>query len=337
MDLFLTFIGTSASVPTAARGTPAILIARGGARWLVDCGEGTQRQLLRSGLGLVDVDLILITHLHGDHYLGLPGLLKTYGLRGRERALVIAGPPGLVAMLETLRLVFGRLPYEVELLEVAPGILWRGEGARWEAFPTDHGMHHSFGYALVEDERPGAFDKEAALSLGVPEGPLFGQLQRGGEVVVDGHVVRPADVLGPARAGRRIVLSGDTRPCVATQEAARGADLLVHEATQLDGDRERAVETFHTTALEAGALARAAGVRLLALTHLSTRFGPREARREAEREFPRVVVPWDFDQVEVPFPERGEPMFHPAAERPSGRLAHSAASAEPATVTSDDL
>ena len=338
MDLFLTFLGTSASVPTAARGTSALLIARGGARWLVDCGEGTQRQLLRSGLGLVDLDLVLVTHLHGDHYLGLPGLLKTYGLRGRERPLLIVGPPGLVALVDRLGVVFGTLPFSLELAETGPGELWRGDGARLEAFPTDHGPRPSLGFALVEDARPGAFDVAAAVALGVPEGPLWGRLQRGEPVGArDGSPVRPDQVLGPPRPGRRVVLTGDTRPCEATLAAARGATVLVHEATLLDEDRERARETGHSTAREAAALGREADVRLLALTHLSSRFGPREARREAEQEFTRVVVPWDFDQIEVPFPERGDPRLLPAEPTPARRARTAVASAEPATVSDDDL
>jgi ribonuclease Z len=336
VDLHVTFLGTAASVPSAARGTSATLVTRGGARWLVDCGEGTQRQFLRSGLGLMDLELILLTHLHGDHVLGLPGLLKTYGLRGREAPLHLIGPPGLLALLQAFAPVIGRLPYPLLAREEGPGPVWMADGAEVHAYPTDHGVR-SQGYALVEDQRPGEFDVAAARGLGVPEGPLWGRLQRGGEVVApDGAVVRPEQVLGAPRRGRRVVITGDTRPCAATLEAARGADLLVHEATLLDEDRERAVETRHSTVLEAAALGRAAEVRLLALTHLSSRFGPREARREAERELDRVVVPWDFDQIEIPFPERGGPRLLPAEPGPAPRRARTTAvSGEPATVPTD--
>lgn len=331
MDLFVTFIGTAASVPTAARGTAATLIARGGERWLVDCGEGTQRQLLRSGLGLVDLDVVLLTHLHGDHYLGLPGLLKTFGLRGRERPLRLVGPRGLARLVEVLRPVIGRTPFIVELQELDErevSTAWRDDGVRIEAFPTRHSVP-SVGYALVEDDRPGQFDIQAAAALGVPAGPLFGVLQRGGEVSTpDGRVVRPEQVLGPPRRGRRVVISGDTEPCAGTLEAARGADVLVHEATFLDDERERARETRHTTAREAAALAREADVGLLALTHLSSRFGPREIRAEAEAVFPSVIVPRDFDGLEIPFAERGAPLVHAARSR-AGRDATSDA---PATV-----
>lgn len=338
MDLFVTFIGTAASVPSAARGTSATLVARGGDRWLVDCGEGTQRQLLRSGLGLVDLDLVLLTHLHGDHYLGLPGLLKTYGLRGRDRPLRVGGPRGLVRLVDRLRVIFGRTPFPLELAEWDPGTVWTAEGARIEAFPTDHTVG-SLGYALVEDDRPGAFDVDAARALEIPSGPLFGRLQRGEDVTLDdGRVVRPGDVLGTPRPGRRVVFSGDTRPCATTLAAARGASLLVHEATFTEEERDRASETGHATAAQAAALAREAGVDLLALTHLSTRSHPREIRREAEGEFRRVVVPRDFDQIEIPFRERGEPVVRSLRDRPPPPPETVVeTSEERATVSGDDL
>ncbi|HVH00931.1 MAG TPA: ribonuclease Z [Miltoncostaeaceae bacterium] len=337
MDLQVSMVGTAASVPTAARGTAATLIARGGERWLIDCGEGTQRQLLRSGLGLVDIDLLLITHLHGDHYLGLPGMLKTFGLRGRERPLVVAGPRGLYRLLEVLRPVIGRTPFSVEVEELDEryaGVTATGEGYRIEHVPARHTVP-SLAFALVEDERPGAFDVAAAQALGVEEGPAFGVLQRGGELTVaGGRTVRPPDVMGPPRQGRTIVVSGDTEPCDAVLEASRRASVLVHEATFLDEERERARETRHSTAREAAALGREADVGLLVLTHLSSRHAPREVREEAEAEFARVLVPRDFDRVEVPFPERGGPVVHHARGRRGGA---DAPSETPATVAPIDL
>jgi ribonuclease Z len=339
MDLQVCMVGTSASVPTAARGTAATLIARGGERWLVDCGEGTQRQLLRSGLGLVDLDLLLITHLHGDHYLGLPGLLKTYGLRGRERPLRIAGPRGLARLLDVLRPVIGRTAFPLEIDELDErylGVVTADAGYRLEHLPSRHTVP-SLAFALVEDERPGAFDVAAARALGVAPGPDFGVLQRGGEVVTaEGRTVRPEEVLGPPRRGRTVVVSGDTEPCESVLDAARGASLLVHEATFLDEERDRARETRHSTAREAAALAREAGVGLLVLTHLSTRHAAREVREEAEREFAPVLVPRDFDRVEVPFAERGEPIVHAARSGPR-RGAPDTPSEPPATVTPIDL
>lgn len=312
MDLVVTFLGTAASVPTRGRGTAATLIARGGERWLFDCGEGTQRQFLRSGLGLVDVDLILLTHLHGDHFLGLPGLIKTFGLRGRARPLRVVGPRGLGELANRLGPIIGRTPYRLTVDEISAGVVHETDGAVIEAFHTDHGVP-SLGYAMVESQRPGAFDVAAAGALGIPAGPLFGRLQHGECVTLDnGREVRPDQVLGEPRRGRRIVISGDTRPCEATRFAASGADLLIHEATFLHEELDRARETRHTTAQEAATLARDAGVQLVALTHLSSRCMPREIRAQAETVFQNVVVPRDFDQVELPFRERGAPRFHRA-------------------------
>ena len=342
MDLFVTFIGTAASVPSASRGTSATVVARGGERWLVDCGEGTQRQLLRSGAGLVDLDLILLTHLHGDHYLGLPGLLKTYGLRGRDRPLKVGGPPGLLRLVEQLRSIFGRTPFPLEFVEWDPGTVWETDGARIEAFPTEHSIN-SFGYVLIEDDRPGAFDLDAARALAVPPGPLFGRLQQGHEITLDdGRVVHPRDVLGQPRAGRRVVFSGDTSPCATTLAVSRGASLLVHEATFVEEERDRAAETGHSTAAQAARLAKEADVELLALTHISTRSHPREIRHEAAAEFPRVVVPRDFDQVEIPFRERGAPIVRSLRDRPKpaaevGAATEAGAPKDRATISTDDL
>jgi ribonuclease Z len=307
VDLDLVFLGTSGSVPTAKRGLAGTLLRRGGERILVDCGEGTQRQLLRSSVGLVELPEIFLTHYHADHYLGLPGMLKTFSLRGREVPLTVYGPPGLKELFGILRRVFGRLSYELTLVELGPGDVVGRDDYRIEAFAVEHGVSAN-GYALVEEPRPGRFDLAAAKGLGVPEGPLFGRLQAGESVQLpDGAAVGPEQVLGPARPGRKIVLAGDTRATGSVLEAARDAEVLVHEATFAVEERERADETLHATATSAAELAAAAGVRLLALTHLSNRyFGP-EIVREARAVFPETVVPKDFDIIDVRFPERGGP------------------------------
>lgn len=321
MELFVTLLGTAASVPTAARGTSATLIARGGERWLIDCGEGTQRQLLRAGIGLVELDLLLLTHLHGDHYLGLPGLLKTYGLRGRERPLRIVGPTGLERLFTTMGPLIGRLPFRLELDERSPTrseSVWEGEGARIVPFATRHSVP-SMGYAVIEDDRPGVFDVGAAAALGVTPGPEFGVLQRGGTITTPaGRVVHPHEVMGEQRLGRRVLVTGDTEPCGATLDLADAASVLIHEATFLDADRDRARDTHHSTAREAAVLAREADVDLLVLTHLSSRNTPREVRDEALGVFPRTVVARDFDRIEVPFAERGEPIVASPRGRPEG-------------------
>lgn len=307
MDLDLVFFGTSGSVPTAQRAPSSLLVRRGGERLLFDCGEGTQRQMLRSSVGLIELREVFVSHFHADHYLGLPGMLKTFALRGREVPLTIYGPPGLKDLFSALRRVFGKLPYELELVELRPGeVLDRGD-YNLVTFPVAHGVQ-SLGFALIEHPRPGRFDVQAADALGVPSGPERGLLQVGESVTTsDGRVITPDDVLGPPRPGRKLVLSGDTAPTATVLEAARGAEVLVHEATFLDEERERAQETAHSTALEAAEVARDAEVGLLALTHLSNRyFGP-EVVREARTIFAETVVPRDFDVIDVPFPERGAP------------------------------
>lgn len=297
-------------MPTAQRAPAAFLLRRGGEKLLFDCAEGTQRQLQRSVVGLPDLEEIYLTHLHADHFLGLPGMLKTFALRGREQpGLTVYGPEGVKHLFGKLRPFLGRLPYALTLVEVEPGeSLERGE-YRIDAFAVDHGVS-AVGYAVVEHERPGRFDVEAADALGVPPGRERGILQGGEPVTLsDGRVITPDAVLGPGRPGRKVVLTGDTAPHPGVVQAAHKADLLVHEATFAAEEKERARETLHATAAEAAEVARLAEVRLLALTHVSTRyFGP-ELAREAREIFPDTVVPRDFDLIEVPFAERGAPQL----------------------------
>ena len=307
MDLDLVFLGTSGSMPTAQRAPSAMLLRRGGERLLFDCAEGTQRQLLRSNVGLIELREIFLTHYHADHYLGLPGMLKTFALRGREAPITIYGPRGLTDLFASLRRIFGKLTYRYELVELEPGeVLERGE-YQLATFPVDHGVS-ALGYALVERPRPGRFDADAADALDIPEGPERGALQGGESVTLpDGRVITPDTVLGPPRPGRKVVIAADTAYARSVVEAARGADLLVHEATFAEEERERAHETLHSTALEAAQVARNAEVGLLALTHLSNRYFGGEIEREAQTAFPDTVVPRDLDIIVVPFQERGAP------------------------------
>jgi ribonuclease Z len=309
MDLDVVFLGTAGSMPTARRSPTALLVRRGGERLLFDCGEGSQRQFLRSTLGLVDLSEIFLTHYHADHYLGLPGMLKTFSLRGRELPLTVFGPPGLNDLFASLRKIFGRLTFALELVELKPGDKLERDGYLLETFAVEHGIS-ALGYALVELPWPGRFDVERADSLGVPPGRERGALQRGEEIsLADGTAVRPEQVLGPARPGRKLVISGDTAAARTVVEAARDADLLIHEATFCEEERERANETRHSTAVQAAQVALAARVKMLALTHVSTRyFGP-EVLREARGVFAATAVPKDFDIIELPFKERGEPQL----------------------------
>jgi ribonuclease Z len=305
MDMDLVFLGTGGSVPTARRSTACVLARIGGERLVFDCGEGSQRQMQRS-TGLVQVDEIYVTHLHADHYLGIPGLLKTYDLNGRERGMRVIGPPGLFDLFKALRRIFGRLGYEVDLIELEPGEAVRHDGYEVSAFEVAH-TTRGYGYALVEDERPGRFDPEAAERLGVAAGPDFKRLQDGEPVEGAAGTVAPEQVMGAARPGRKVVFSGDTRPCDMTGVAAHEAQLLVHDSSFADAELARAAETGHSTGRQAAALAAAAAVDMLALVHISSRYDVRAVLAEAQEEFPRTVAPRDFDLIEVPFPERGEP------------------------------
>lgn len=323
MDMDLVFLGTGGSAPTARRSTACLLARVGGDRLLFDCGEGSQRQMQRS-TGLVQVDSIFVTHLHADHYLGIPGLLKTYDLNDRERPLRIVGPPGLIDLFGALRRVFGRIGYEVELTELDPNEVVRHDGYEVRAFEVSHRMR-AYGYALVEDERPGRFDPEEAARLGVSPGPDFKRLQSG--EAVDG--VSPEQVMGETRRGRKFVISGDTAPCEMTRIAAHEAQLLVHDASFADEESDRARETGHSTGRQAAALAAEAEVELLALVHISSRYDVRSVLAEAQEEFKPTFAPRDFDLVEIPFPERGEPRLVERGARARRGEATSAAPAEP--------
>ena len=307
-------------MPTAQRAPAALLVRRGGDRLLFDCAEGTQRQLLRSTVGLVDLQEVFLTHFHADHVLGLPGMLKTFALRGRELPLTIYGPRGLVDLLTSLKRVVGKLSYDVKLVELTPGDTLERDGFRLATFGVSHGVS-ALGWSLIERMRPGRFDVEAADALGVPA-VLRGRLQRGEAIALDGRTVEPDQVLGPPRDGRKLVLTGDTAPSDEVVEAAWGADVLVTEATFADDERERAVETLHQTAAQAAEVAQRAAVTMLALTHLSNRYFGGEIAKEARAIFPETVVPKDFDVIEVPFRERGQPQLvkggaaHPAAADP---------------------
>ena len=310
MDLSVFFAGTAGSIPTARRGLPAALVRRGGHRILFDCGEGTQRQLV-SSVGLMDLTEIFITHFHADHWLGLPGMLKTFDLRGRERPLAVHGPPGLRELVVLALRLAGRVRFELELVELEPGEVLARDGYRIAAIPVSH-RGSAYAYVLFEDERPGVFDPAAASRLGLAPGPEFGRVQRGETI----RGVTPEQVMGESRPGRKIAVSGDTRPCEALRVAAHGADLLIHESTFAREESERAQETAHSTAEQAATLAKQADVRMLALTHFSTRYPVGVLRAEARAIFEPTVTPRDFDTIEIPFPERGEPELVRWEDRP---------------------
>ncbi len=303
--LRLTFLGTSAAQPTVARNLSGLAVRHERELLLFDCGEGTQRQMIRYGTGF-DVAAIFFTHFHADHYLGAIGFLRTLSMLGRDRPLDLYGPRPARRLLEVMLFTGTDEPsFEVAIHEMEPGAAVRRDGCELKCFPVDHRIP-AVGWVLQEDARPGRFHPDRARALGIPEGPLFGELQRGRSVELGGRTVRPGEVVDPARRGRRFVVTGDTQPCPAIAEAARGADILVHEATFGDPEQQRARETKHSTAREAGRGAQQAGARRLVLTHLSTRYDqdPSPLLAQAREEFQgEIAVAYDGMVIEVPLPE----------------------------------
>jgi ribonuclease Z len=302
--LSLTFLGTSAARPTIERNVSALALQRDGETLLFDCGEGTQRQMMRYGVSFA-LSEIFFTHFHADHFLGMIGLVRTLGLQGREEPLRLYGPRGAKQVLNNAMLLgVEKVPFGVEIREVKPGaVIGERNGYAITPFATDHGAG-SIGYALVESDRYGKFDPEKARALAIPEGPLWGKLQRGETIeLADGRTLTADSVVGPRRPGRKVVITGDTAPCASVVDAAAGADLLVHEATFGEEEKERAKETFHSTAREAAQVAKAAQVRKLVLTHLSARYSisAEELVREAREVFADVAAAKDGLVVDVPF------------------------------------
>jgi ribonuclease Z len=309
MEFSVFFAGTGGSMPTQRRGLPALLIRRGGDRILVDCGEGTQRQLLRS-IGLTDVDEIFITHLHADHWLGLPGMLKTFDMRGRDIPLYLHGPRGLKDLVEGIMRYAGATSYDLYVVELEDAEILERDGYEIESVAVSH-RGPALAYVFHEYDRPGVFDPDKARKAGLTEGPDFGRVQRG--ETVDG--VSPEQVMGPTRPGRKLTISGDTRPCEALREAAYKSDVLIHESTFAIEEAERAHQTGHSTASQAAGVALKAEVKLLALNHLSIRYPVSVLRDEAREIFPNTVLPRDFDTLEIPYAERGEPALVRWSER----------------------
>lgn len=294
------FLGTAASRPTVGRNVSGIAVQREGDSILLDCGEGTQRQIMRFGSGF-SFSHIFITHGHADHFLGLPGLLRTMGLQGREEPMTIYCPGPTVELLQAaVRMGIERLAFPIEVRGLRRGDRVGFDGWAMHAYDVDHGVP-ALGYALVEELRLGRFDVEMARRLGVPEGPLFGRLHRGEAVEVDGREIAPGEVVGPPRPGRKVVYTGDTRPSRTTAQMAMGADLLIHDATFGQEEKKRAWETRHSTAAEAAGVAARAKVKRLVLTHLSARYAdsPKVLEEQARAIFPASVVARDGLEIEI--------------------------------------
>ncbi len=300
----ITFLGTAAARPTVGRNVSSLIVQREGDVMMFDCGEGTQRQMMRYGTGFT-LREIFFSHLHADHFLGVIGLLRTMGLQAREEPIDLWTPRGTEATLkQAVELGVERVPFEVRIHGLDAGEAVERGAYAVVPFRTQHGGR-SLGYAVVEHERLGRFDAAKAREMGIPEGPLWGKLHHGEAVEVDGRVFRPEDVVGPPRPGRRVVYTGDTRPCASTREAAAGADLLIHEATFAQDESDRAQATGHSTARGAAEVAAQAGALRLALTHFSPRYAddPRILEREARAVFPEAVAAFDGLTLEIPYRE----------------------------------
>jgi ribonuclease Z len=314
MPFSIRFLGTSAARPTVERGVSALAVVREGETLLFDCGEGTQRQMMRYGISF-GLDDVFFTHTHSDHVLGLTGLLRTMALQGRTEPLRLWGPRGSAKVLrQCIGLGGDRLTYNVTVTEIDAGAALQRKDYRIVTFPVEHAGTRALGYVVDEGIRLGRFNPDRARALGVPEGPMWGRLHRGDAVTLpDGRVVEAAELVGAPRRGRKIALTGDTRPCAATIEAAAQADLLVHEATFATEELERARETGHSTAREAAEVAAAAGVARLLLTHLSARYS-RDwdlLETEARTAFPNTQVARDGMEVVLPLPGDEEPASSP--------------------------
>jgi ribonuclease Z len=296
-------LGTSGAFPTAGRNGTAHAVWVQGETLLLDCGEATQRQLRRSHTMRMGVNRIFLSHLHLDHTLGLTGYVGTMDLLDRKEPLFIYTPAGTRAGVQQLLAPLGRPHYEIRIEEVSEGVVVKADGFRVLAARVDH-MGACVGYRIEEDERPGRVDVERAQMLGIEPGPLIGKLLKDGQVTVGGRVVKVEESAGPRRPGRSVVFSGDTRPCESMVSLARHADLLIHESTFTGEFQEEARSRFHSTSVDAATIAKRAGVKRLALTHISQRHQEhaeiQKMLAEARAIFPETFLPSDLDEVEIP-------------------------------------
>ena len=297
-------LGTSGAIPTLKRTLPAVAVQREGEIFLFDCGEGTQMQMMKAKLSLCKVEKIFISHLHGDHVVGLPGLLMSLGQTSRHQPIFIYGPAGIKDyVLANRKYLNFYCEYEIVLEEIEEGRISEEEKYRFEAVSLDHN-HYTLGYALIEKERPGTFMVEKAHALGVKKGPLFGKLQRGEDIKLEnGKTVHPRDVLGKARKGRKIVYATDTRPCRKVAELSRKADVLIHDGMFSQNEEKEAGERGHSTVTQVARMAKEVGVNRLILSHISARYpDDTPLLEEARAIFPSTVIARDLMEIDVPLP-----------------------------------
>jgi ribonuclease Z len=300
--LRVTFLGTGGSLPTPDRNPSAIMINREGELMLFDCGEGTQQQMMRAKTGMKALTSIFITHFHADHILGIPGLIQTMSFHGRTEPLKIYGPHHVHEFTRILSsLGYYKLKFEVEAIDLEPGDIIKRDGYSIHVVKTEHSVP-SLGYALIEDERPGKFNRQKAIDLGVSPGPLFSKLHKGESVEVNGKTINSKEVVGKPRSGRKIVYTGDSRPCESILQISKNADLLIHDSTLTKDQQDWAIESMHSTAEEAATLAKKADVFNLVLTHLSSRYSDDSTPilDEAKIIFENTIVADDLMEIEVP-------------------------------------
>ncbi len=300
-QLRIIFLGTGGSWPTIKRNVSSVAVKRGSEIILFDCGEGTQRQFQKSNLSYMQISKIFITHFHGDHFLGLPGLIQTMQLNDREKPLHIYGPQGMDKLArQLLSLGYFKPSYKIVTHEINDGDALDFDGYTIHALEVRHNVP-ALGYCIKEEKRPGKFNKPKALELGIPEGPMFSKLQRGRSITLDnGKKINPNMVLGPPRKGRKIVISGDTTPYDKLIDFSKGADVLVHDGT-FDSELEDIAEDYgHTTAFQAAEIAKKAKVEKLLLTHISPRYlDHRVIEKDARKVFKNSFVPKDLQEFEV--------------------------------------
>src|SRR4051812_1783967 len=304
MSLTLRFLGTSASRPTVERNVSSVAVIREGETLMFDCGEGTQRQMMRYGItfGLSD---IFFTHMHADHMLGVTGLLRTLALQGRTEPMNLYGPVGSEKLLwRAITLGSEKQHFEIKVFELAPDAPVKRHGYAVIPFAVEHGDRGAIGYHIAEETRLGRFNPDKAREMGIPEGPLWGKIHKGETVQLpDGRIVKPSELVGPTRPGRRVVLTGDSRPSEGTVAAATGADVLIHEATFATEEAPRALETGHSIVREVVEVVAKAGVKRLILIHVSVRYSRDtfDLEREAREIFPATIIARDGLEIEVPF------------------------------------
>ena len=309
MSLTLRFLGTSASRPTVERNVSSIALIREGETLMFDCGEGTQRQMMRYGISFSLSD-IFFTHMHADHILGVTGLLRTLALQGRTETMNLYGPPGSEKMLwKAISLGSEKQHFPINVFELTPETPVKRHGYSVIPFAVEHGDRSAIGYHIAEETRLGRFNPEKAREMGIPEGPLWGSIHKGQSVTLtDGRTIQPSELVGPTRPGRRVVITGDSAPSEGTVATATGADILVHEATFAEEEIQRAMETSHSTARGAAEVAARAAVKRLVLTHVSARYSrdTTDLEREARAVFPATIIARDGMEIEIPF-ETAEP------------------------------